>query len=323
MTTPADISVLIPCRNGEAYLEETLQSIATQSLAPLEVLVVDDGSTDRTREIAERYAPLVRVVRNVGRGVSAARTHGQALARGAFFQFVDADDLLTPRALESRRAALDATGGDVAVSDWVRLTRVGDAWETGDTQSGGLPRGDDRADVAVLRGFWAPPAAVMYRRSICEAIGGWSPTLPIIQDARFLLDAGRLGGAFVHVAEVGARYRQHAAGSVSTRDPIAFWGDILANAIEVEALWRAAGRLDARQRRALGDVYAGCARVAFTLDRALFESAHAQLERFPDVPKPRFVRAARRLTPIVGYSAARWILSGSSSRPATARPREM
>ena len=319
MTSTPDISVLIPCRNAEAYLEETLQSITRQSIAPLEVLVIDDGSTDRTEEIAGRYAPMVRVVRNVGRGVSAARTQAQTLARGAFLQFLDADDLLTRRALESRRAVLDSTGADVAISDWVRLVRTGELWAPRETESGALPAGEAPADVAILRGFWAPPAAVLYRRSICDAIGGWSPTLPIIQDARFLLDAARLGGVFVHVAEVGAEYRQHTAGSVSTRDPIAFWRDILTNAMEVEALWRAAGRLDGQHARALVDVYAGCARVGFTLDRALFASADAQLQRFPDFPRPRFVRAARGLTPIVGYSAARWILSGSVARPGAAR----
>ena len=64
-------------------------------------------------------------------------------------------------------------------------------------------------EIALITQFWAPPAATTYRRSIVQKIGGWKEWLPIIQDARFLQDAALVGGRFVYVSGVGAKYRVH------------------------------------------------------------------------------------------------------------------
>src|SRR5262249_41927852 len=83
-TSPAEppVSVVVPVRDGERYLAEALDSILAQTHAPLEVIVVDDGSTDRSAEIARGFAPRVRCVSQEHRGVAAARNHGVSLARG-------------------------------------------------------------------------------------------------------------------------------------------------------------------------------------------------------------------------------------------------
>jgi hypothetical protein len=310
MTTPSlSVSVVIPCRNGAAFLAATIASVSTQTCPPLEVIVVDDGSTDGSMEMARAYGPLVTVVANPGRGASAARNHGTAVSRGQFLQYLDADDLLEPHAIQSRVEALERTQADVAISDWLRIAERAGAWEVVKTESGALPRPEVAGDLQVLGAFWAPPAAILYRRHVVERIGGWRETLPVIQDARFLLDAARVGGRFVHVAGVGARYRQHAAGSLSTGNKVRFWRDVLTNAREVEALWQAANRLDADHRAALADVYAQCARVGFVEDRGLFDDSRADLRRFPDFTPARFVRAAIAADRVVGYRAARAVLT--------------
>jgi glycosyltransferase involved in cell wall biosynthesis len=307
-STPA-VSVLIPCRNAERYLAATLESAERQTLPPVEIIVVDDGSTDRSREIAGRFAPLVTLRANPGRGVSAARDHAARGARGDFYQFLDADDLLEPGALASRVAALQATGADVAVSDWLRLAEQGDRWVRVKEESGRLPDDGSPVDLAVFRGFWAPPAAILYRRSVCERVGGWRDSLPIIQDARFLLDAARVGGKFTHVPGIGAHYRQHHGASLSTTDRVAFCRDVLQNTREVERLWRDAGRLDPTHRTAIADGYAHAARVGFDRDRALFEAAGKELSRFPEYAGSRLLRLALPLARIAGYRIARVLLA--------------
>jgi glycosyltransferase involved in cell wall biosynthesis len=320
MNVTASVSVLVPCRNAEPFLAETLESAIGQSLAPVEILVVDDGSTDRSREIARGYAPMVTLVSSPGRGASAARNHGSRLARGDFFQYLDADDLLEPHALSARIEALGRTGADVAISDWQRLERKGSRWTPAKVESSRLSDVGVPPDLAVFQGYWAPPAAILYRRSVWERIGAWRETLPVIQDARFLLDAARLESTFVHVPGVGARYRQHDRSSLSTKNAAAFWRDVLQNAREVEGLWSSERQLDGRRRAALASAYADCARVGFARDRRLFEESGVELQRFHDFSPSRLVRAAVLIDRIAGYRAARALLAPFQPRRRSIAP---
>jgi glycosyltransferase involved in cell wall biosynthesis len=306
---PATVSVLIPCYNAEAYLDETLRSALAQTLLPAEILVVDDASTDRSREIAARFAPQVTLLDNVGRGASAARNRASQQAQGEFFQYLDADDLLEPHALASRVEALDRERADVAISDWTRLVRSSHEWVQSAMQSGKPPEDPGPLDLKVLRGFWAPPAAILYRRSVWERVGDWRETLPVIQDARFLLDAARLHSRFCHVPGSGAKYRQHLGGSLSTGGDVRFWRDVLTNAREVEVLWERAQLTDAQHRETLSSVYAHCARVGFGRDSQLFADSSRQLNRFADCKRPRFVRISLMLSKLLGYSAATAMLA--------------
>ncbi|MCK5447656.1 MAG: glycosyltransferase family 2 protein [Gemmatimonadetes bacterium] len=105
------ISCIVPVYNGERYIEEALDSILAQNWRPLEVLVVDDGSTDRTgdiaREVAER-TPVVHVVTQKNAGPAVARNTGLARCGGELICFLDADDLWHPEKLVRQVARFDA-----------------------------------------------------------------------------------------------------------------------------------------------------------------------------------------------------------------------
>lgn len=109
------LSVVIPAYDVEPYLDEALTSLRAQTLTDLEVVVVDDGSTDRTVEVARAHAaadPRIRVVTQPNAGQGAARNHGTRLARGRFLTFMDADDVLPPRAYALMVGALEDSGSD-------------------------------------------------------------------------------------------------------------------------------------------------------------------------------------------------------------------
>ena len=98
--TPGLISCVIPVFNGERYLGEALESVLAQSYQPLEVIVVDDGSTDETAEVARRYGERVRYVWQPNAGETAARNLGLTAAHGEFIAFLDADDVWDSEKLE-------------------------------------------------------------------------------------------------------------------------------------------------------------------------------------------------------------------------------
>jgi CDP-glycerol glycerophosphotransferase len=122
------VSVVVPIYNVEAYLADCLDSLATQTFADLEVVMVNDGSTDRSVEIAEAFAARderFTLVHQENAGLSAARNTGIDVATGEFLAFVDSDDVVAPAAYELLVGALDRSGSDFASGNVYRLTSNG------------------------------------------------------------------------------------------------------------------------------------------------------------------------------------------------------
>ena len=102
------ISVIIPVYNGERYLVEAIESALAQSWRPIEIILIDDGSTDGSAALARRFAPEVKYEFIDHAGAGAARNRGVALAGGDYLAFLDADDLWTKRKLESQMAVFNS-----------------------------------------------------------------------------------------------------------------------------------------------------------------------------------------------------------------------
>ena len=107
-----DISVVIPCYNKEAFLEETLASVFAQTLAPREVIVIDDGSTDASADVAARHLPDIELLRQPNAGESVARNRGIREATQPWIALLDADDVWEPEKLERQARAYEASAGD-------------------------------------------------------------------------------------------------------------------------------------------------------------------------------------------------------------------
>ena len=112
------VTVVIPAYNAAQYITQTLECLTAQTLSDFEAIVVDDGSTDDTAEIAARYAvgdPRFRLVQKENGGVSSARNVGIGEANGRYILFLDSDDVLTSGSLEAFADALERTGADLAI----------------------------------------------------------------------------------------------------------------------------------------------------------------------------------------------------------------
>jgi glycosyltransferase involved in cell wall biosynthesis len=107
------VSVIIPVYNTERYLAQAIESVLGQSLPAAEIIVVDDGSTDRSPEIARSYNAAVQVITQGNQGAAAARNRGIEASQGSLLAFLDADDYWTSDKLERQAAALADPGLDM------------------------------------------------------------------------------------------------------------------------------------------------------------------------------------------------------------------
>src|SRR3712207_1908731 len=164
---PPLVSVVIPCYNQAHFLGEAIESVLAQSYPNVEIIVVDDGSTDATSEVARSY-PKVRLVRQENQGLSGARNAGLARSEGEYVVFLDADDRLLPEALETGVEYLEARPECAFVSGPCnRITADGSPLPT-------RPRlhvGGDHYLTLLQRCYIMPPAAVVYRRAVFESVG--------------------------------------------------------------------------------------------------------------------------------------------------------
>jgi glycosyltransferase involved in cell wall biosynthesis len=209
------VSVVIPVYNQGQYLPTAIESVLTQAYEPLELIVVDDGSTDETPEVLERYGARITSMRQSNHGASEALNRGIAASRGSLVCWLSADDEFLPGKIQAQvdafrdadEVSLCATGFDV-VDAGGRLVRrmLAPRWRHPDPF------------VAV---FWENPingSTVMVRRAVFDRIGYFDTTLRADVDADMWLRIAPVG-RIVQLDGVYLRYRVHAA-SLSANRPL-------------------------------------------------------------------------------------------------------
>lgn len=303
------VSVVIPCFNAERTIAESIDSVLDQSQPACEIIVVDDGSSDQSVAVVSRYGDHVKLERSSHGGASHARNLGTQVAKGDYIQYLDADDLLSRHALEWKVAALKDSHFDVAYTDWHKFRKNEDG------QNEYLERNEldisevhKDPEIACATEFWAPPAALLYKRGIVEKIGGWNQSLPVIQDARFLFDAARHGAKFIRIPGIGAYYRTAVAGSLSNKSQQEFVADVLRNAEQIEALWRGVDDISTPRKAALASIYDYVAREMFRVDEESFQTALSKIDALRAGGKSKYVMLAGLLYKIMGIRNAREVM---------------
>lgn len=118
------ISIIIPCYNVESYITKCLDSLLTNNKSFIEVLLINDGSTDSTKSICENYARIyenIRVISQKNTGVGIARNKGLEVAKGDYIWFIDPDDYVTDRAIDIIKEELDNNDANVVMFDYFNL----------------------------------------------------------------------------------------------------------------------------------------------------------------------------------------------------------
>ena len=210
------ISVIIPNYNRAGLIGETLDNVLAQSRAPDEVIVVDDGSTDDSAAMIERYGQRVTLIRQENRGPGAARNRGLAAARGDLIQFMDSDDLWSLNKLEVQERALEASGADFAYSPWLqaRLEDGRALHAEPPIQQRLLPSA--RSPLAwYLRGWVIVFQCCLFRRALLDTVGPYREDLMPSEDSELLFRILKSGARSVHVPEALVLYRLHGGEQIS------------------------------------------------------------------------------------------------------------
>jgi GT2 family glycosyltransferase len=199
--------VITPCYNAEGFVAETIESVISQTYAPVEHIVVDDGSTDGSWSVVQRYAPAVTGLQlEQNGGGSRARNAGLERARGEFLVFLDADDLLSSDAIAALVTASRETPGDIVYCQWRRLRKIDGEWRKVDAEIP-LPAVEVDPLSGWLNDRWVPPCAVLWPRSVYEATGGWDEEISFNDDADLMMRALATGVGLTRAAGGEAYYR--------------------------------------------------------------------------------------------------------------------
>lgn len=215
------ISVLIPCFNASKWLDETLQSVFDQHYRPLEIIIVDDGSTDDSVALIEpwvaKFERLI-LVRQKNRGQTAALNTALAHAQGEYVQYLDADDVLLPGKLQAQLVRLQACPNSIAMAAWGRFYD-----QPANTRFVPQPTWQDMSPVDWLVENWADGGGMMFPgmwlapMHLVRQAGPWREDLTLLNDTeyfpRLILSANRV----LFCPEARVAYRSGLPGSLSGR----------------------------------------------------------------------------------------------------------
>ncbi|RJX16612.1 MAG: glycosyltransferase [Desulforudis sp.] len=262
------VSIIIPCFNAARWIGEAIESCLAQTYRPIEIIVVDDGSTDDSVKIVKEFGDKVILeTSSANRGGNHARNRGFELSSGAYIQYLDADDYILPEKIEHQVDALEKSGADVVYGDWRHQHHLPD----GQFVMEAINITGHQQDVleSLLSGWWVPSNSLLYRRQAVEASSGWDESLTAAQDKDFFIAVALCGAKIIYFPGCYSIYRRFGEVSVSTGN-IEKWLDNHYRVLQkVEKQLRRKG-LDERYLRALAKGYFSIGRNYFDRDKSIY-----------------------------------------------------
>lgn len=219
--TAARVSVVIPCYNVAPWIAQTIESVRAQHHREIELIVVNDGSTDGTGALLDRLSEQVpmRLVHQHNRGQTAALNRGLAEASGDYVQYLDGDDLLHPAKIEAQLARMEGAGPRaVASCRWARfrVTPADARWTPERCWRDANPV-DWLSDAWHLGSPMMFPALWLLPRAVVERAGPWREDLTLNNDAEYFVRALLACDRVCFVPEAECYYRSGLHGNLSAR----------------------------------------------------------------------------------------------------------
>jgi glycosyltransferase involved in cell wall biosynthesis len=199
------VSVIVPCYNHAEHIKEALDSVLSQSYRNIEIIVVDDGSTDNLREVLAPYLQHKKIVcfYQQNKGLSAARNAGLKIAQGEFVKFLDSDDFLYPEQIERQVTDLRSHSGGLSVSRFSLLL------PSGKLTNKSVPMEPPHLQYAsfIENNRGGGIHSFLIRKCLVDAVGGFDETLKACEDLDLCVRILRSGHYVTVVDYVGCCYR--------------------------------------------------------------------------------------------------------------------
>lgn len=267
------VSILIPCYNAEQWIAGAIESALAQTYPHVEVVVVDDGSTDGSLEAIRAFDGRIRWETGPNRGGNVARNRLLELAEGTWVQYLDADDLLLPDKVAGQVAALRTDDVDVLYGPvLMQHEDEGPRREL-------LPISEPRDPWRLLARWELPQTgSPLWRRAAILDVGAWKVDQPVCQEHELYLRLLKGGKRFGYTPVAGAVYRQWSEGTVCRKDVPKTYRHRLAIMRAAEDHLLAHDAMTPVRRDAFNGAYLACARIIWTFDRAWAEEIMRHVE---------------------------------------------
>jgi len=306
---PDLVSVIVPTFNRSGLLQRALDSVWGQDYRPLELLVVDDGSTDNTKDVVEAFAKETTCQNSFSvfyhgqsnGGGQRARNVGLKAARGRYVRFLDSDDWLESTAMRIQVRALLDSGNGVCYGDWI------DAYEGESVPEKARVKcsaGAFEDPVASLLGKqWAPNFCYLLERNLAQKVGGWSENYQALQDRDFINRIACTGAAFSYTPVTIGYYCHHHGSRVSRQDS-QIWNACMGRIIKdgISFLDTSSQWTEARRKAVAGSLF-DHARRYFDSDRKAYRELLAMMAGIDPTFRP-LKPLHRWVTSILGFERA-------------------
>ena len=283
------VSVIIPCFNAQRWLREAIDSCLEQTYPQIEIIVIDDASTDDSLEIIKSYDNQViweSFLEN--RGGCYARNRGFALSRGEYIQFLDADDYILPEKIARQVDFLEVTEADVVYGDWRHQLHLADATSILEE----IKISGEKEDIleSLLTNWWTAVASILYKRIAVENSNGWDENLAVAQDRDFLISVVMNGAKVAYQSGCYSIYRRYGNVTVSTASKSRWIENHCIVLKKVEKKLLECDKLSERYRFAISLCYFKLARDSLFFDY----SQYLQLLEETLVREPNFKRCSKQ-----------------------------
>jgi glycosyltransferase involved in cell wall biosynthesis len=276
------VSIIIPCYNAERWIAEAIESALDQTYSPIETIVIDDGSTDKSLQVIKSFGSKIAWETGENRGGNHARNRGVALSKGEYIQFLDADDYLLREKVERHVNVLLHSGAGLVYEDWQRFEENADGYRQW------LPVdiiGERDVLELLLEGVSLAVPTILFKRSILTCFGGWDETLTSCQEWELEIRLAMSGVVFAYASGCYTAVRRPATATVSNRNHRRN-DDNAERILKVtEKNLADCGELSEKYKRAMARFYFRMARSYFDSDPKRFERLLSEARRL----SPQFI----------------------------------
>ena len=266
------VSILIPCYNAERWIAQAIDSALSQTYPSIEVIVVDDGSSDRSLEIIQSYSGQIRWETQPNQGGNVTRNRLLELSRGEWLQYLDADDYLLPHKIEQQIRYLSSD------TDILYSPSIFEYWQDNQARQEVLPIPEPHDPWILLARWYLPQTgSPLWRRQAVVEVGGWKVDQPCCQEHELYLRLLIAGKRFEYCAAVGSVYRQWSDSTVCRRDPAETRRQRLAIENRLEQHLKAVSQLTPPRQQAISQARFELARIIWLSNRQWAEQIISQI----------------------------------------------